>query len=286
MELEDANNPAPEQELASEDLSTTEAVTDEAPEGEDPDDGTLTQEEIEQIEVERNGKRYKIPKELESELMMQADYTRKTQEAAELRKQAQAEREAVHRERQLYEELSEDFATVKWIDNRLHQLQQLDIRTLAPEQQTQYLIELNRLQLEKQNRNGQIEAKKSELTAQQEQYSAHTLRQAISELQRPDDKFGWNGKFDKSVSEDLTKFALDMGFSHDEVRNTNHPVMIKLLHLGKIGKAALDKQRTTPARPPAQPAAKVPTAKAQGTTDPNKMSVSQMSKLLKSTGVL
>lgn len=288
MELEDATNPAPveTQEVASELPSTTEAVTDDQPEGEGYDDGTQTELE-EWEEVERNGKRYKVPKELAPELMMQADYTRKTQEAADLRKQAMAEREAFLRERQVHEELSDELAAVKWIDNRLHQLQQLDVRTLTMEQQVQYSTELNRLMFEKQNRNGQIEAKKSELSAQQEQFAAHTLRQAISELQKPDDKFGWSGKFDKAVSEDLTRFALDAGFTMEEVRNTNHPVMIKLLHLAKVGQAALKERRTTPARPPAQPAAKVPAAKSPvGTTDPSKMSVSQMSKLLKSSGVI
>lgn len=37
-------------------------------------------------EVEHSGKKYRIPKELKPALMLQADYTRKTQEAAEARR--------------------------------------------------------------------------------------------------------------------------------------------------------------------------------------------------------
>lgn len=45
-------------------------------------------------EIERDGKKYKIPAALKSELLMQADYTRKTQELAETRKAFEAERQA------------------------------------------------------------------------------------------------------------------------------------------------------------------------------------------------
>lgn len=295
MDFETANNPAPEAseapapELASEVVGDTQQEHSETGFGDDNAEPGSEEE----IEFDYNGKPLKLPKSIAEQLAdveetkksIQRDATQKWQDAAEIRKQAQAEREAFLRERQVHEELSDELAAVKWIDNRLHQLQQLDVRTLTMEQQVQYSTELNRLMFEKQNRAGQIEAKKSELTAQQEQFAQHTLRQAISELQKPDDKFGWSGKFDKAVSEDLTKFALDAGFTMEEVRNTNHPVMIKLLHLAKMGQAALKERRTTPARPPAQPAAKVPAAKAPSTTgDPNKMSMSQYAQWRKRQG--
>src|SRR5215216_3195421 len=44
-------------------------------------------------DVDFAGKQYRLPKELKSALMMQADYTRKTQDVAEQRKALEGERE-------------------------------------------------------------------------------------------------------------------------------------------------------------------------------------------------
>src|SRR5688572_6710404 len=46
-------------------------------------------------EIDRNGKKATIPAWLKPELMMQADYTRKTQELAEARRAFDAERQAM-----------------------------------------------------------------------------------------------------------------------------------------------------------------------------------------------
>jgi hypothetical protein len=56
-------------------------------EGPDADEG-----DAEQLEIERDGKIAKIPAWLKPELMMEADYTRKTQELADARRALEAER--------------------------------------------------------------------------------------------------------------------------------------------------------------------------------------------------
>src|SRR3954462_9621136 len=47
-------------------------------------------------EIEHEGRKYLVPKSLKPLLLMQADYTRKTQEVAEQRRAVQAERQALH----------------------------------------------------------------------------------------------------------------------------------------------------------------------------------------------
>src|SRR5215204_3179929 len=60
---------------------------------EGPTEAETEAEELE--EIERNGKKYKIPTALKSELLMQQDYTRKTQEVAEQRRAIEAEQQAL-----------------------------------------------------------------------------------------------------------------------------------------------------------------------------------------------
>ena len=56
------------------------------------DEGLAEAAEIEYVTLERNGKSYQVPKELEGEFLMQSDYTKKTQTVAE-RAKALDERE-------------------------------------------------------------------------------------------------------------------------------------------------------------------------------------------------
>lgn len=284
MELTTANNPEPveqETELASEAPEPElEAVE---PEGDEPE----AEAEEEYEEIERGGKRYKIPKELAPELMMQADYTRKTQEAADLRKQALAERESFQREAAIQNELGEERALMARIKADLQELQEIDFTKLTIEQQSQYLYQRDQLHQAKADVERRADQKYGELQQRQQQHAQHVMQQALKELQSPDPKNGWSGKFDKATADDLTQFALDAGFTIEEVRGTNHPTMIKVLNLAKIGKAYLNQKKTAPApRPQAEVSAKVPSARAPVTPSPAKMNHNQMIAHLKKTGVL
>lgn len=99
--------PAPASEPASapEVAPTLEAETPISAEGEQPE-GQAPAEEFE--DIEREGKKARIPKWLKSELMMQADYTRKTQEVSEQRRQAEAAAAAVQAERQAWQTYREE----------------------------------------------------------------------------------------------------------------------------------------------------------------------------------
>lgn len=287
MELDTATNPEPveAEEVASAEAPETEPDTDET---ELADGETLTQEEeIEYEEVERNGKRFKVPKELAPELMMQADYTRKTQETAELRKAVAAEREAVQRERTMYSELQDEALAVREIDQRLEYLQQINPYQLTPEQQAQYSVELSRLQMDRQARMGAYQHKAQTLEQETSRRKAETLQRSYGELQKPDPNMGWQGGFDAAKSQEITRFLQEHGVPIDEILNINQPWQIKMMHLAKVGKDYLQKQRSTPVRPQAQPAAKAPTAKTSTMpSDPAKWSVQQMAKHLKQSKVI
>jgi hypothetical protein len=77
----------------------------------------------EELEIERDGKRYKIPAALKAELMMQADYTRKTQELAEQRRAVEAQRSLVEQASQA--EL-QAYSTLTAIDQQLARYQAVD----------------------------------------------------------------------------------------------------------------------------------------------------------------
>lgn len=236
------------------------------------------EQEPELEDVDFNGNKYRVPKELAPHLMMKADYTRKTQEVAELRRGVEARSMEVQREAEINQELIDDIAQKRLVDARLGALQGLDWSKVDPQDAQRLLIEQMQLSQAQKDLGGRIDERKAEMSAKREQATATALGHAIEALNKPDEKFGWQGKFDQTVSASLTKFGAELGFTNEELANTTHPLMIKTLHLAKIGAETLRKQRTaaTGSRPAAEPAARVPTSRASShTTDPNKMSMEQ-----------
>jgi hypothetical protein len=81
-------------------------------------------EESEDVEFE--GKTYKVPAALKDALLRQSDYTRKTQEVAEVRKALEGERQFMQLRDQVRAQLTEDIAVVKSVDKQIAQYAQVD----------------------------------------------------------------------------------------------------------------------------------------------------------------
>lgn len=119
----------PEQEVIDTELSSDETSEDLQEEDSSLDESEEIEEELEDWEHE--GKQYKVPKALKPNLMMQADYTRKTQELANQRREIEAQREAIYREAQEQQEEIQAHARLHYIGDRLQQYEQVNWREFA-----------------------------------------------------------------------------------------------------------------------------------------------------------
>ncbi len=236
-------------------------AAEETQEGDEQED----EGQIEVEEVEFNGKKYSVPKELAPNLMMQSDYTRKTQEVAELRKETEAERASWQKQAQTRDELFQEKAELHQIDKRLGAYRNTNWQLWhSQDPNGAQAAQLDYVQLRdaREGLSGHIQGREAELAHQSEQSTATRLNKAVEALNKPDPKLGWDGKFDTPKREQLMSFGKEVGFTDEELSNTDHPLMIKTLQLAKIGFDALKKQNATLARTPAEPAAKVPTSRA------------------------
>jgi len=277
MDTTDATNPEPvaEQEVETHEAPPPEAeITDELLEGEEPP------EEEEELDID--GQPLKVPKslaeKLQARMMMQADYTQKTQAIAEQRREYEQQRQAFEWEAQTKQELFKEEAQLHNVRERLQQFQSVNWQQAwqdNPQQAGAWQAEYTQLRDFHDRLNGHVEGRKSELAQKREQDTASTLARAAEMLNKPDPDRGWDGKFDASKRQALTEFGLNLGFTNEELSRTTHPRMIQTLNLAKIGYDALMKQRQTPTRAVAQPAAKVPTSRTVGTRDPSKMTMEQ-----------
>ncbi len=238
-----------------------EAVAPENQEGDEQEE----EGQIETEEVEFNGKKYAVPKELAPNLMMQSDYTRKTQELAEERKETAAERDQLRQQAETREQLFMEKAELHQIDKRLNAYRNTNWQLWhSQDPNGAQAAQLDYVQLRdaRESLGGHIQGREAELAHQFEQSTATRLNKAVEALSKPDPKLGWDGKFDDQKREQLSKFGKELGYTDDELAGTSHPLMIKTLQLAKIGLESLKRQNATPARTPAEPAARVPTSRA------------------------
>ena len=275
MEVEETltNQDDPEvTEPASPEAPTEDQATEETQEGDEQEE----EGQIEVEEVEFNGKKYSVPKELAPNLMMQSDYTRKTQEVAELRKETEAERTSWQQQRQIQEQLFSEKADLLQVEKRLGAFRNVNWQQWQaqdPNGATAALAEYTQLRDYAQGLSGHIQGRQAELASQFEQSTVTRLNKAVEALSKPDPKLGWDGKFDTGKREQLSGFGKELGFSDEELAGTDHPLMIKTLHLAKIGYDTLKRQNATPARTPAEPAARVPTSRANSPINANTASM-------------
>ena len=126
MTEESATNPVEGEDNANATLPDTQEVESEGQDEQPLDeDGNPANPTEDSEEIEHEGRKYLVPSALKPLLLMQADYTRKTQEVAEQRRAVMAERQALHQTSQA--EL-DAYAHATTLAGRLAQYQQVDWR--------------------------------------------------------------------------------------------------------------------------------------------------------------
>ena len=94
-----------------------ETVTEDQPEADDADDSE---------EIEYEGEKYKVPKSLKDAFLRQSDYTRKTQEVAEQRKEFERQRDQFQQQAAMQRQHIEDFSQLHTIDAQIERFKNVD----------------------------------------------------------------------------------------------------------------------------------------------------------------
>lgn len=283
MEMNDTTNPeaeAPEAEAPEVDTEETLAA-DEADENDASESGE-GEEEFEELDVD--GEPLRAPKslaeKLKARMMMQADYTQKTQTLAEQRKELEAQRQATEWEAQTREALFNEEAQLFNVRSRLNQFAQVNWQALANEDASQYAAlhaEYTQLKDVHDGLAGNVENRKGQLNAMREQATAISLERAVADLSKPDPTTGWDGKFDADKSRKITDFLVQKGANPDSLRTITDPFVIKMAHLAMIGDEALRKSNAAlkKAAPEAKPVPTVTSGKTKAYKDPDKMTTEE-----------
>lgn len=266
VEVQESDAPEAEQEETlyddADDYADDDAVEEEAPE-EDDDSEELT----------FNDRAYKLPKDIaEGVKSMQKDYTHKTMQIADMKRDYQ-------QQVQFHQQFREAIKEVDVIDATLQQFQQLDWKQLDPDTMHRFLGEQQNLMNLKQQKVAELAQKKEQLQLEHQQHMAKMVESSEAVLKR--DIKEWNATTETAVQ----TFATDkLGFDLGEVKiSKTDPRLYKALYYAWKGHQALNKVAAVKQPPKVvQKAQPVTTLKAKSTSkvtrDPTQMNDAEFAK--------
>jgi hypothetical protein len=192
-----------------------------------------------------------VPKALKPELLMHADYTRKTQEVAEMRKSLEAE---ITKARETNQELVRASGQIAAIDEEIQRFNKIDWQRWAEQDPVECQKGMARVQMLRQHREAlsdTIATKEREVVEKQREITAKQIEEGRRVLER--DIPGWGPAKAKEIGD----FGRTLGLSEKEISEIGDPRFVKILHLAMLGSKTQQSQTTavkaakTPAPAPA-----------------------------------
>lgn len=185
-----------------------------------------------EVEVEYEGETFKVPAKLKDAVLRQADYTKKTTEVANQRREVEQQRELVAAASRSVESI----AALTVIDQQIKQLQQVDITGWSQDQINAAELRLLGLQRQAETLTSQI----TEAQTQQEQHEAAEMAKqrdaAIAEASKSIPKFT-----DERRTE-LETLAVELGIDADAIKSITSAAEYKVLHYADIGRKFAQRQ--------------------------------------------
>lgn len=224
---------------------------------------------------------YELPDEVPDEVYQRVSktasdltgaWTRSMQEAAEVRKQAQAELQQRAAEWQASQANLDLIAEEKAIAKTVGEYDKVNWQQLQasdPNLAMQHWMQYQQLQNQLNGKRQEIESKKQEFSAKQReafQRAAYEMNRTLS-----DPASGISG-WGQDLHSKLVEYGLTYGYRPEELSATMDPRAFRILHKAFMADQALKAAKAAEPAPQAKPVSKVGTTAAAGRVDPDKMS--------------
>lgn len=225
-------------------------------------------------EIEYEGEKFKVPAKLKDAFLRQADYTRKTQEAAEIKRQAETQVEAVKQREAFIQQNVAEVARIHAIDAELMQFQNVNWDQLwdsDPVQAGKLNQRAQMLQAQRAQTEQVLTQRQAQFQQWQQQQAAMRMQEGQRVLQREIPNWG------TEVQSQLLDYAQKTGWSASEIQNITPRQVVALyrdLQFTKIREKATQKPKVVQEKPVTRIAA----TKATANKDPDKMSTEEWAK--------
>ena len=251
---------------------TEEEATDDAPDDQAEEEEQSEEDEVPAIlKLKVNGEEIEKPLDEVVALAQQGlDYTQKTQQVAEQKKeleayaeQIKAQEQAFQQQMQLNNVLIEDVAKITALDQQLNQYSNVNWQELSDNdfvEAQKHFFTYNKLQQERSTLVSQFEAKKQQIASQQAQLMADRVAKGKEVLAK--EIPGWS----QETTQQLVTVGKEYGFSDAELNSIVDPRHVKVLHDAmqwrKLQQNSTVKKKVSSAKPVVRPGAKDTKAEA------------------------
>lgn len=220
-------------------------------------------------EIELNGKKYRVPKDIKPAVMMHQDYTRKTEALAEQRRQFEAQT-------QFHQQHIADIARLTVLDDQINQYAQVDWNGLTeqdPIKAQQLFMQFSQLKDGRAQLANQLAQKEQYTALEQQQQAAKLLQESESVLKR--EIKNWSPELESK----LQNFAIaNLGFDLADVQRSKiDPRIYKLLHMAYQGDQIIRKQTAKQPISQAKPVTNISGRLGKPNKDPSEMNDNEFS---------
>lgn len=262
MDVTEQSAPEAELETPSEVAQDpADTATEDGAQPDEQSEAPLTEAEL--VEVERNGKKYAIPKELEPELLMQSDYTRKAQEVAEHRKELERHQQLFQQAVTIHRENQQAYVALASIDHELQKYAGVDWNALTqadPGRAQQAFVEYQALRDRRSQAAAFVSQREQQLMQAQEHAQRENLRAGVDRLQKE-----IPGGFTSELAGRLLEQGRKEGWPDAKLSSLDDPVAVKLLWKARQYDQMVEKAKKAQPKPaetaqviPAKTSAKAP----------------------------
>lgn len=249
---------------------------DESPENQAESDAPETEEtpvEDDGEEIEYDGEKYKVPKALKDAFLRQADYTRKTQEVAEQRKEFESQVAQFQQRATMQQQHIQDYAQLHALDSQLERFKQVDWQTLIdtdPVEAMKLDHQYRALADTRSSVVNRIQQVETQQQFQQQQTLAKALESGHEVLKR--EIPNWSSE----KAKELKTFARDVLKADPKALDQIYdPATVLGLHYAQIGYQSLKKASAQPPKTEAKPIQKVSTKRDSARIDPDRLSADE-----------
>lgn len=193
-------------------FGVTEDESQEAPE-EQPEEQE-EQAESADVEIEYEGERFKVPRQLEKAILQERDYTRKTQELAEQRRQVEHEKkvaQAIKMDREFNDSVSAEVDQLRAFEGYLKQLRGVDTRSLSIDDQVAHLNEMAKMPGLIAELKDSINGKRSKFDQTMQEHLTNIRQSAKEALSKSIPGFS------DDVMSQITSYSKNLGFAEQDI---------------------------------------------------------------------
>jgi hypothetical protein len=251
---------SPDEDVIESESIETDETDQESEQSDEPEDDSE--------EVEYEGEKFKVPAKLKDALLRQADYTRKTQEVAEVRRQAEAERQLFEQQKQFHFANMQEVARVIAIDQQLQQYAAINwdqLENSDPVQAMKLQRQFRELQAQKAQSESTVAQRHQAMQQAQQQEAAMRLNEGQRVLTR--EIPGWGPE----LALKLKEFGLKEGMSAKKINSMDDPSDV----LNLYAKYQLSEMKAKATKKPQQvqtkPVTKIQAVKATANRDSEKI---------------